>query len=315
MQKTKINPIRSLISDGFLIILCGLPSSGKSLFVQSLKNKVPFRNFIEVVDTDKIRKNNFGNVFTPENEVKVRKMAIKEIENFLGMKRVVISDDINYYESMRQELKKTAEKMEKCYFIIYVSTPLENCLKWNKNRVNPIDESIIKKISEKFDIPGNRYQWDRPLLTVDLSEEDINAAIFRFENEIKEVIKKEHGLYGKESKKVSNTNKINIDIDIITRKFLNVYYEFVKDEFLEKKRINVEEADPIKNKIVYLIKNNAEIEKKFNIILKKFGKSVESLELLSKIRRNFMKSHKRSSSDKSMLYSVIIEFLRILVNK
>ena len=81
------NPIKTMKFGGFLIILCGYPSSGKSSFAEKLK--LIFNNSkllssekgkIIIVDTDYIRKDNFGSDFNYENESEVRSLSMKSVK-------------------------------------------------------------------------------------------------------------------------------------------------------------------------------------------------------------------------------------------
>jgi O-phosphoseryl-tRNA(Sec) kinase len=47
---------------------------------------------------------------------------------------------------------------------------LEQCLKWNRQRATNIDDEVILRIYQKFDIPGKKYKWDVPLMEIDYSK-------------------------------------------------------------------------------------------------------------------------------------------------
>ncbi|MHA2325294.1 MAG: hypothetical protein ACXACB_07840, partial [Promethearchaeota archaeon] len=77
--------------------------------------------------------------------------------------------DLNYYSSMRHDLKKLADNFHIKLFIIYISTPFNVCIKWNNTRKKPIPNKIIKKIHQKFD-KFTKYNWDSPVAEYDLSQ-------------------------------------------------------------------------------------------------------------------------------------------------
>jgi len=169
-----------LVSRNFLICLTGLPASGKTTFAKTLKLILEKRLTdlsIQIIDPDIIRHTMTPNKFDYNLEPIVRERNITNISAELNKGKVVISDDLNYYSSMRHDLKILAESFNINFIIIYISTPFETCLKWNKKRGKPIPDEIIGKIHEKFDDFG-KYKWDYPEIKIDLSRiKDLNREI------------------------------------------------------------------------------------------------------------------------------------------
>ncbi|HMF33731.1 MAG TPA: AAA family ATPase [Candidatus Lokiarchaeia archaeon] len=164
---------------GQLIILAGLPSSGKSTLAQAIKDFLPSclpveDNDILIVDPDELRgEGDTQLIFDPDREPEIRKQTLKCVEGGLKGGKVVIGDDLNYYQSMRHDLLSLAEQFGVPATLIFVSTPLETCLEWNAARNNKVPPEIIIKVGEKFDYFG-RYAWDRPDFTVDPSKPDFS---------------------------------------------------------------------------------------------------------------------------------------------
>jgi tRNA uridine 5-carbamoylmethylation protein Kti12 len=77
---------------------------------------------------------------------------------------------------MRHELYDIARKNRCAFAVLHVSTPVELALEWNMNRENPVPNGVIEKIAERFDAPGSKYAWDRPIGTYNLGEDDFNNA-------------------------------------------------------------------------------------------------------------------------------------------
>jgi tRNA uridine 5-carbamoylmethylation protein Kti12 len=160
-----------VIKDNFLICLAGLPASGKTTFANMMmafieKELSPFK--VKIIDPDIIRNSLTSEKFDPSKERLVRKNNLEDIENALTQGFIVISDDLNYYSSMRHDLKEISERVETFLFTIYISTPIEICLKWNDLRGKPIPNNVINEIHKKFD-NFNRYKWDHPIMTIDMS--------------------------------------------------------------------------------------------------------------------------------------------------
>jgi tRNA uridine 5-carbamoylmethylation protein Kti12 len=162
----------------YLFVLIGLPASGKTTFGQALKKELAGKiSFLEYIDTDIIRTTHFGSVFMPENEEKVRKEASRRLHLLNKETIAVIVDDMNYYSSMRHEFFQIAKDKNWHYISISLETPLDICLDWNKMRGGTIHNDVIKRVAERFDIPGKKYSWDTPKLIFDLSRIDVSAAI------------------------------------------------------------------------------------------------------------------------------------------
>lgn len=165
-----------LINDNFLICLVGLPASGKTTFAYQLKETI--ENIIEnfkviIIDPDKIRDQLSPKKFDHSREQIVRGRYFKAINTSLKDNNIVISDDLNYYSSMRHDLKEIADRLEIRFFIIHIATPLKTCLSWNKKRGKPIPNKVIKKVYNKSDT-FDKYNWDNPIIEYDPSSDHSN---------------------------------------------------------------------------------------------------------------------------------------------
>jgi tRNA uridine 5-carbamoylmethylation protein Kti12 len=206
-------------SNNFLIILCGLPASGKSTFAQEISELIEANStqIVKIVDPDQIR-NQISPTFNFTLEKNVRNKHLVDIEYFLKRGMITISDDLNYYSSMRHQLKDIAEKLNKKFYIIYISTPVEVCLKWNKVRGSPIPDSVLLKVDNKFDNFQN-YQWDTPSLILDMSKtSDLKHNITTYLNSLQFELKK------KQMKK-SSSNQLAEQLDSITRKIISELFQ------------------------------------------------------------------------------------------
>lgn len=244
-----------MINKNFLLILVGLPASGKTLIANALKKSLEskYENFqVKIVDPDQIRNSFFPQIFNPKKEQLVREKSLNEIELGLSKGFIVISDDLNYYTSMRHDLKHIAEQNSSKYYILHVSTPLEKCIKWNKKRGEPIPIEVIHKINEKFD-SFNSYNWDYPLKTIDPSKSD------NLEKELEDVIKSIEKNFKNESLKLyhkkekrTQREEFHEELDRITRSLIG---EFSKNKKYQPfmKRISKLRKKFIKNHLNDLI--------------------------------------------------------------
>ncbi|MBD3195884.1 MAG: adenylyl-sulfate kinase [Candidatus Lokiarchaeota archaeon] len=171
------------IKNNFLLCLTGLPASGKSVFASRLQDILLQRQNsfnVVIIDPDEIRNELSGNEFDHTKETIVRKKNLALVRKNLKNNNITISDDMNYYTSMRHDLKAIANDLKKDFYLVYISTPLETCLKWNEQRGKPIPNDLIKKIHTIFD-DFSKYRWENPDLIVDMAQKvDINAIVENF---------------------------------------------------------------------------------------------------------------------------------------
>jgi tRNA uridine 5-carbamoylmethylation protein Kti12 len=155
----------------FLVILSGIPCSGKTQLATILAKDLELNHRLPtvVVDPDKIREMipALRERFDPERESFVNSLALSIIEESLRQKNIVVSDDMNYYESARHRLVQLAKKHKMKYIIIYLTVSVEIAEKRNAARASPIPQRIISEISQNFDYPGSKYKWDLPSLVID----------------------------------------------------------------------------------------------------------------------------------------------------
>jgi O-phosphoseryl-tRNA(Sec) kinase len=160
----------------FLLALCGLPASGKTTLAKAVQSKLGPRAKVQIVSTDEWRDQLYYSEFLPEKEHDVREAALERVTETLAQGFSVIHDDTNYYASMRHELREAARTQQYAFAVVFVSTPLETCLRWNRERKAALPEHVIVRIGSNFDRPGDRYAWDTPIAAVDLSEVGVDDA-------------------------------------------------------------------------------------------------------------------------------------------
>ncbi|MGD2072963.1 MAG: AAA family ATPase [Candidatus Thorarchaeota archaeon] len=169
----------------FLLVLCGIPASGKTSFAREIRNQIDESSQVEIVSTDKWRDEEYYSSFSPENEKHVRESALKRTEFLLSVGVSVIHDDTNYYTSMRHELYDLARINECVFAVVYIATPLDIALEWNLKRDIIIPEHVIRRIQDKIDEPGKKYSWDKPIAKVDLTSVRTTHAALKIIHKLK----------------------------------------------------------------------------------------------------------------------------------
>ncbi len=252
----------------FLICLVGLPASGKSTFANRLRDtllNVQNKYDVIIVDPDVIRESISNDFFDPEKENLVRRKNFKIIEQELKKNKIVISDDLNYYSSMRHDLKEIAKNLNILHFIVYISTPFNVCLEWNHLRGKPIPNRVIENIYKKFD-KFEKYNWDRPNLTIDMSNlKYFNNIILQFLNEINYIQKSVINKKKKENQIF--TNSYNTNLDTITRSIIGDLLKNSKFRMIKKQILKIRK-EFIKEKL-NKSGNELEIEKSFKDFLER----------------------------------------------
>ncbi|QEE16690.1 AAA family ATPase [Promethearchaeum syntrophicum] len=227
-----------------LILLIGLPASGKSVMAQKLKSELTNKhglNKVYIIDTDIIRFRLFGADFCHTNEKSVVEEKNKEVSDKLNPGNIIIVDDLHYLTSMRHYFYDLCKKKGAIYIPIYLSTPMSQCKKWNKKRGLPIPHEIIEEIAAKIDIPGKKYQWDRTQLNFDLTSQKIDENVEESLQHIEEKLKNEFNVSSKNQftfknqtfndQKIKDNSSFDKESRIIIHKIITKDYS---DEILTK---------------------------------------------------------------------------------
>jgi O-phosphoseryl-tRNA(Sec) kinase len=220
----------------------GLPASGKTTFAHILKKKLHlyFRSEVKIIDPDLLRDTLSPKNFDFQNEPRIREETLEKVRNHLKKGLIVISDDLNYFTSMRHDLKSIADDLGTNFYIIHISSPLELCLKRNENRGKPIPNEVIQKIHNKFD-NFKKYRWDYPLKTYNSTQSSDSVKFIEdLINEIAEDLKKKTKTTVRKSLHSSNLEAL----DLITRKYVGRLLDMPqnrshKDDILKHRRFYI----------------------------------------------------------------------------
>lgn len=171
----------------FLLIMCGIPSSGKTELAKRTAKilEKKFNKPVLVVGTDFFREMMpiSDEVFKPEREAFLKFLAFNTISLGLQNGFIVISDDLNYYTSMRKDLADLAKSKGAGFGVVYVNTPLNVALEWNRKRGSPIPDGLIEEVHAKFEEPGKKYRWDSPIMTVNPAQDELDVLAERVASE------------------------------------------------------------------------------------------------------------------------------------
>ena len=148
-----------------LIMLCGIPTSGKSTYVEKLKKMKYWENAV-VLSTDSYIEEYAKRVGQTYNEVfdDVIPDATRELELEFNMAKDEGKDII--WDQTNLSVKTRRKKLLKLpsYYrrnAVYFEVSLEDALERNKHREGKfIPESILKRMWHQFEIPTRNEDFD-----------------------------------------------------------------------------------------------------------------------------------------------------------
>lgn len=127
-------------------MLKGLPASGKStLALEMVKEEK-----VKRISKDDLRAMLHGGEYSPETEVFVLDVrnAIAKLAIHKGFDVVV--DDTNLNPTHQEQLHFLADALGCRFDVIEMDTPLEECVRRDKERSKPVGEDVIRGMWEKY---------------------------------------------------------------------------------------------------------------------------------------------------------------------
>ncbi|XP_051898551.1 protein KTI12 homolog [Pristis pectinata] len=169
-----------------LVLLCGLPCSGKSRRAAELSEylrEVAGRKVVEVGDRSLGVERN--EVYADSRKEKELRGALKaEVERKINKEDVVIVDSLNYIKGYRYELFCLIKHAQTPHCLIHCETAADVCSSWNQSREleKQYSQEIFDALVMRFEAPDSRNRWDSPLFTIQKDDtlpfEAISDAIF-----------------------------------------------------------------------------------------------------------------------------------------
>ena len=129
------------------VIMCkGLPASGKTTWAKEQVRKHGYKR----VNKDDLRAMIDCSKWSKSNEdfiVSVRNFVIMEA---LGCKKDVIIDDTNFEPKHEAAIRKIAETYSSEFEVKFFDTPVEECIKRDARRENPVGEEVIRDMYHNY---------------------------------------------------------------------------------------------------------------------------------------------------------------------
>lgn len=128
-----------------LLMLKGLPASGKSTYAKELVTQGWVR-----ANKDDIRAELFPR-YEFKNEKEVVAIEDDRIKDALRIGKNVVVDDTNF--NQQERLEKIAKEFEVEFEVLFIDTPVEQCIKRNRNRAKNVPMEAILGMYRKYIAP------------------------------------------------------------------------------------------------------------------------------------------------------------------
>ena len=138
-----------------LEILIGLPASGKSSYC---KDKLKENKDIEIVSSDAIREEVFGDVNDQSHNGEVFNIVFKRVREAILNNRDVILDATNLSRKRRINFIK---EMPKTFIrAVVFAVPFEVCCERNAHRNRVVPQSVMERMYKQFEVPSYAEGFD-----------------------------------------------------------------------------------------------------------------------------------------------------------
>lgn len=139
-----------------LIMLVGLPASGKSTITEELSQNY----HASIHSSDELRKRLFGDENKQEDNNKVFNLLHNEIRTHLKNGYSSIYDATNISYKRRKAFLSELKNIECEKICVIMATQYEECLKRNQERERQVPEHVIKKMYMNWNTPYWYEGWD-----------------------------------------------------------------------------------------------------------------------------------------------------------
>jgi len=152
-----------------LVVMCGLPCSGKSTRCQELRlhleHHYPGKAIHIIGDNDEQRR-----CYSSSKEEKTLRASLKsEVERHLTKDAVVIIDSLNYIKGYRYELYCMSKHLATAHCVLWCNVSPDTAHEWNSKReISPLGypPELMDALVMRFEPPDSRNRWDSPLFTI-----------------------------------------------------------------------------------------------------------------------------------------------------
>ena len=131
-----------------LLMLKGLQASGKSTYARELVDLGYVR-----VNKDDLRSMMDNGKWSKGNEKRVLRLRDEIVRDAIKSGKNVVVDDTNFEERHHDRIAALAEENGANFEVLFIDTPLEECIQRNEKRANKVPLSVINKMYKKYIAP------------------------------------------------------------------------------------------------------------------------------------------------------------------
>lgn len=131
-----------------ILMLKGLPASGKTTHARELVDKGYVR-----VNKDDLRSMMDNGKWSKGNEERVLRLRDQIIRVAVNSGSNVVVDDTNFEDRHRERIAALAEEDGADLEVLFIDTPLEECISRNEKRANKVPVSVIVAMHNKYIAP------------------------------------------------------------------------------------------------------------------------------------------------------------------
>ena len=128
-----------------LLMLKGLPASGKSTYAKELVDEMDYLR----INKDDLRKMLHNGKFGKRNEAEVLFVRNALIENAIAHGRNIVVDDTNFEPKHQELFEKLANTHGASFRVLFIDTPLEECISRNERRADKVPLSVITSMHSR----------------------------------------------------------------------------------------------------------------------------------------------------------------------
>ncbi len=139
MQPVTVAELLGLLGGPRLIVLIGLPASGKSTLAETLESLGYFRS-----SADKIRGELYGDEHIQGNPDEVYGLVWKRLHTALEQGRLVVSDLLNLSRSRRVGIIELAKSKGLVPDLFLLDVPYNVCIERNRKRDRHVPEELLR---------------------------------------------------------------------------------------------------------------------------------------------------------------------------
>ena len=129
-----------------LIMMRGLPASGKSTYAKELMAK---DGAYVRVNKDLLREMMHFGTYSPTNESLIKAAEVEIVEMALSMGQTVIVDDTNLGQKYEDQWKHLAELWEVPFEIYDLHVLVSDCIQRDSERNNSVGADVIRKMADQ----------------------------------------------------------------------------------------------------------------------------------------------------------------------